>query len=83
MLPCWHYRREGPPSFVIAIRALMDFCYLAQSQQLDNYSLSQLSASLELFHEHKQEILDFGARVGKGGKWMIISKSPASSSRGS
>ena len=59
---------KAPPSFVIAIRALMDFRYLAQSRQLDDNSLSQLSTSLKLFHAHKQTILDIGARVGKGNK---------------
>jgi hypothetical protein len=48
----------------------MDFRYLAQSQQLDNNSLSRLSASLQLFHKYKQTILDVGARVGKGNKPM-------------
>jgi hypothetical protein len=61
---------RAPPSFVIAIRALMDFRYLAQSRLLDDNSLSQLSKSLELFHEHKQTILDIGARVGKRNKRM-------------
>ena len=31
---------RAPPSFVITIRALMDFRYLAQSRQLDDNSLS-------------------------------------------
>jgi hypothetical protein len=61
---------KAPPLFVIAIRALMDFRYLAQSHQLDDNSLSQLSTSLQLFHQHKQTILNIGARVGKGNKWM-------------
>ena len=59
-----------PPSFVIAIRALMDFRYLAQSQQLDDNTLSRITTSLQLFHQNKQTILDIGACVGKGGKWM-------------
>lgn len=59
---------KAPPSFVTAIRALMDFRYLAQSRLLDDNSLSKLSASLKLFHENKQTILDIGARVGKGNK---------------
>ena len=46
----------------------MDFRYLAQSRLLDDNSLSKLSASLKLFHENKQTILDIGARVGKGNK---------------
>ena len=61
---------KAPPKFIIAIRALMDFRYLAQSRQLNNNSLSWLSASLQLFHQYKQTILDIGARVGKGNKRM-------------
>jgi hypothetical protein len=59
---------KAPPSFVIAICALMEFRYLAQSRQLDDNSLSRLSTSLQLFHMHKQTILSIGARVGKGSK---------------
>ena len=61
---------KAPPSFVIAIRALMDFRYLAQSRQLNDIQLSRITASLQLFHNHKQTILDIGARVGKGNKPM-------------
>jgi len=59
---------KAPPLFVIAIRALMDFRYLAQSRQLDDNQLAQIATSLQLFHNHKQSILDAGARVGKGNK---------------
>lgn len=48
----------------------MEFRYLAQSRQLDDISLSRISASLQLFHDHKQTILDISARVGKGNKQM-------------
>ena len=61
---------KAPPSFVIAIRALMDFRYLAQSRQLNDTHLSRITASLRLFHDHKQTILDISARVGKGNKRM-------------
>ena len=61
---------KAPPLFVIAIRALMDFRYLAQSRQLDDRQLAQITASLQLFHTHKQSILDAGARVGKGNKCL-------------
>ena len=61
---------KAPPKFVLAIRALMDFRYLAQSQELNDNSLSSLSTSLQLFHKHKQMILDIGGRVGKRGKAM-------------
>ena len=61
---------KAPPSFVIAIRALMDFWYLTQSRQLNDTHLSRIMASLRLFHDHKQTILDIGAWVGKGNKRM-------------
>ena len=59
---------KAPPLFVIAIRSLMDFRYLAQSRQLDDDQLTQITASLQLFHTHRQSILDAGARLGKGNK---------------
>jgi hypothetical protein len=59
-----------PPLFIIALHALMDFRYLAQSRQLDDNQLAQITASLKLFHDHKQSILDAGARVGKRNKPM-------------
>ena len=46
----------------------MDFRYLAQSRQLDDHQLIRITTSLQLFHTHKQSILDAGARVGKGNK---------------
>ena len=49
---------KAPSSFVITIRVLMDFRYLAQSRQLDDPQLSRITASLRLFHDHKQTILD-------------------------
>ena len=59
---------KAPPPFVIAIRALMDFRYLAQARQLDDTILPRIASSLQLFHEYKQSILDNRARVGKGNK---------------
>jgi hypothetical protein len=50
--------------FVIAIRALIDFCYLAQRQSLTSSDLAKLTASLKEFHDHKQAILDARARLG-------------------
>ena len=61
---------KAPPKFVLTIRALMDFHYLAQSQELDDNSLSSLSTLLQLFHKHKQTILDIGGCVGKRSKAM-------------
>jgi len=62
--------RKALPPFVIAIRALMDFRYLAQARQLDDTLLNRIASSLQLFHTHKQSILDSHARVGKGNKPM-------------
>ena len=61
---------KAPPAFVISIRALMDFRYLAQARQLDDTILPRISASLQLFHDYKQSILDHRGRVGKGNKPM-------------
>lgn len=56
----------APRPFLIALRALMDFRYLAQSKTLDDTTLTKISAALAEFHEHKHAILD--ARVRLGGK---------------
>ena len=54
-----------PRSFLIAIRALMDFRYLAQAPQISDAGCSEIQECLALFHAHKQSILDAGARRGK------------------
>ena len=55
----------APPSFLIAIRALLDFRYLAQSPRIDDKVCKRITDTLGLFHQHKQAILDAGARRGK------------------
>jgi hypothetical protein len=50
--------------FIIAIRALMDFRYLAQLPSIDDDILTKISAALKEFHDYKQSILDSGARQG-------------------
>lgn len=57
-----------PRRFIIAIRSLMDFRYLAQSPIIDETILHDISSALQDFHEHKQAILDAGARVGQKNK---------------
>ena len=57
-----------PKEFIICIRALADFRYLAQSRSIDSRTLTEISNALALFHKNKQAILDAGARVGKGNK---------------
>ena len=55
-----------PKEFVLCIRALSDFQYLAQSHSINNHTLSDISDALALFHRYKQAILDAGARVRTG-----------------
>lgn len=61
--------------FVIAIRALMDFRYLAQAPEIDDDVCSQIDSTLQEFHANKHAILDANARVGKGNRpienWYI------------
>jgi Plavaka transposase/uncharacterized protein DUF6830 len=54
-----------PPDFLIAIRALMDFRYLAQSMQIDEQMCAKINAALKEFHAHKNSIITAGARRGK------------------
>ena len=55
-----------PPDFLIAIRALMDFRYSAQSMQIDEKLCGEIDAALKEFHAHKDSIIAAGARRGKG-----------------
>jgi hypothetical protein len=50
-----------PQDFLIAIRALMDFRYLAQSLVIDEQMCTQIEAALEEFHRHKHSIISAGA----------------------
>ena len=59
-----------PKKFILCIRALCDFRYLAQSRTIDTRTLTEISNALTLFHQNKQAILDAGARVGKGNKQL-------------
>jgi len=54
-----------PLRFLIAIQALLDFRYLAQSPMINEGTCNRISSALSLFHQHKQAILDVGARRGK------------------
>lgn len=55
------------PQFVLAIRALMDFRYLAQSPLLDDNVCELISNTLTRFHQNKNAITNAGARRGKNG----------------
>lgn len=62
------------PSFLIAIRSLLDFRYLAQSPVVTIDTLAKIQQALRTFHDHKQAIIDSGGRRGKNGvleHWQI------------
>ena len=54
-----------PPKFLVAICALLDFRYLAQSHIISEETCSSIEYSLQEFHSHKQAILDAGAHRGQ------------------
>ena len=54
-----------PPKFLVAIHALLDFRYLAQSRVISEETCFNINYSLREFHAHKQAILDAGARRGQ------------------
>ncbi|KAG1762200.1 hypothetical protein EDD22DRAFT_953353 [Suillus occidentalis] len=54
----------APHRFVIAIRALMDVRYMAQSPLPDDDLLARIDRSLAIFHENKDVIISLGARMG-------------------
>ena len=51
-----------PPRFLMAIRGLLDFRYLAQMPSFDEGSLSKLDAALQTFHDNKEAIVSAGVR---------------------
>ena len=55
-----------PPNFLIAIRALMDFRYLAQSMEIDEQMCTKIDTALKEFHAHKDSVIAAGGRRGKG-----------------
>ncbi|KJA25664.1 hypothetical protein HYPSUDRAFT_64392 [Hypholoma sublateritium FD-334 SS-4] len=55
-----------PLKFFIAVRALMDFCYLSQSMEIDDEMCLKMEAVLSEFHLHKNAIIAASARRGKG-----------------
>ncbi|KAG1842819.1 hypothetical protein C8R48DRAFT_619290 [Suillus tomentosus] len=65
----------APRGVLVAVRALMDFRYLVQSQSIDENDLVCISAALNEFHTSKDAIIDAGVRRGKANKvidnWYI------------
>ncbi|KAG6369260.1 hypothetical protein JVT61DRAFT_15532 [Boletus reticuloceps] len=54
----------APSDVVTAIRALMDFRYLAQATTITSLIRDKISAALSEFHDHKDTITDEGLRRG-------------------
>ncbi|KIJ11424.1 hypothetical protein PAXINDRAFT_84582 [Paxillus involutus ATCC 200175] len=53
-----------PSKFLAAIRALLDFQYLAQMPRFDNDTLVRVSAMLHSFHDNKKAIITAGGWRG-------------------
>ena len=63
-----------PPRFLLAIQALFDFCYFAQSPQINEKVCQNIGNALLLSHQHKEAITDAGGCRGKKGEidnWHI------------
>jgi len=61
----------APQEFVVAIRSLMDFRYLAQAPVINDTVCNRIGAALSEFHKHKSVILEAGVRVGKGNRPIL------------
>lgn len=64
----------APPGVLLAIRSLLDFCYLAQAPELDDDDCKTLLSSLHTFHCNKSHVITAGGRRGKRGiitNWHI------------
>ncbi|KAG1902591.1 uncharacterized protein F5891DRAFT_948766 [Suillus fuscotomentosus] len=57
----------APPNFIHAIRALIDFIYLAQNPIHSAETLSSMMQSLSDFHTFKHAVIEAQARRGKKG----------------
>ncbi|KAG0696528.1 hypothetical protein DFH29DRAFT_812892 [Suillus ampliporus] len=55
------------PGFICAVRAMIDFIYLAQNPLHTESSIASMTQALQDFHDNKQAILDAEARQGKSG----------------
>jgi hypothetical protein len=58
------------PKVTKAIRALLDFIYIAQYQSHSNDTLKYLKTALQDFHKNKHIFWDLGARTGKRRAWQ-------------
>ncbi|KAH9010645.1 hypothetical protein EDB85DRAFT_1879681 [Lactarius pseudohatsudake] len=51
--------------FLIAVRSLMDFRYLAQAPEISEQDCISIDNALQGFHDHKSSIISAGAQTGK------------------
>ena len=58
-----------PHWFLITIRSLVEFQYLAQASSFTDNSLVKVSNALQEFHDHKNAIVHAGTR--KDDSWRI------------
>ncbi|KAH9174837.1 hypothetical protein EDB89DRAFT_2113547 [Lactarius sanguifluus] len=61
--------------FLIAVRSLMDFQYLAQAPEISEQDCVSIDNALQGFHDHKSSIISAGAQIGKGKKKKNVSSS--------
>ncbi|KAG2109266.1 uncharacterized protein F5147DRAFT_773077 [Suillus discolor] len=61
----------APHGVVIAIRTLMDFCYLSQATTINQEHCQKILGALAEFHEHKQDIIACGVRRGAKSKQVL------------
>jgi hypothetical protein len=54
-----------PLEFLIAVRALADFRYLAQASEITSDMCTKIEGALAEFHQHKDAIILAGGRIGK------------------
>ena len=54
-----------PKRFLIAVRALTDFCYLSQALEISDEMCIKIQDALAEFYEHKDAIILAGGRTGK------------------
>ena len=64
-----------PKDFLIAVRSLMDFRYVAQAREIDTEACDKIQMALDTFHKYKKSIINAGGRRGEKGNiitnWYI------------
>ncbi|KAG1732354.1 hypothetical protein EDB19DRAFT_2004965 [Suillus lakei] len=61
----------APPGIIIAVCALMDFCYLAQAVTIDEKQCQKILGALKTFHDHKHEVIVHGGCRGAKSKSIL------------